>query len=137
MVSYPKVESDNYLYTANTYVKPRGSKVFVDLRNNYSLISESVAKIYINKRKYDYEWYDVELNSGDIIKHEITRTYKTKDGLRNKKETHYYLAKRNKNHVDENPFPTITGDIFELSGNYKKSGDMENVNRNKNNQFSR
>lgn len=119
MVSYPKVESDNYSYVANIYVKPKGSKMFVELKNNYSLISESIAKIYINKHKYEYEWYDVVLEPGDIIKHEIIRTYKSKKEIKNKKEIHYYLVKRNANHIDENPFPNITGDIYELTGDYK------------------
>lgn len=131
MVAFPKVESDDYIYTTNVYVKPKGSKTFVDLQNNYPLLSESIAKIYINKRKYEYEWFDVLLNPGDIIKNEIVRTYRTKDGLKNRNEVHYYLVKRNSKHIDENPFPLIAGDVYELVGDYSKIGEIENVVENK------
>lgn len=137
MVSYPKVESDDYSCVANTYVKPKGSKIFINLQNNYSLIAESVAKIYINRQKYEYEWFDVALDSGDIIKHEIVRTYKTKDGSKNKKEVHYYLVKKNSSYKNENPFPIVAGDIYELDGDYKDAGEIKNAIRNKKHKISR
>ena len=126
MVSYPKIESDSFSYSVTTYVKPKGSKIFIDLRNNYHLISESIAKILINMRKYEYEWFSVELNSGDIIKQKIVKTYKNKDVSKNKKEFHYYLIRKN-TAIDETPFPLITGDISEVNADHVKEADKNDV----------
>ncbi len=126
MVSYSRIESENYTCVTNVYVKPKDSKMFIDLQNNFSLYSESVAKIFINKHKYEYEWYDIMLNPGDIIKYEIIRTYKTKNGEKNRKEIHYYLVKKNSKFINESVFPTVAGDVYELDGDYKNTGEIKN-----------
>lgn len=134
MISYPKVETDRYSYSTNVYVKPKGSKMFINLQNNYFLMSESIAKIYINKHKYEYSWFNVELNSGDIIKYEITKTYKNDNDIKNKKETLYYIVKKNNKHINESPFPIITGDIYEMNTKQNESGRFNAIG-NKNNKI--
>ncbi len=130
MVAYPKVESDRFSYNANVYVKPKNSKFFVDLKNNFGWISESIAKIFINKHKYDYEWIDVTLEEGDIIKYEIIKTYKIKNEIKNSREIKYFIVKKNNKLIDENPFPLVSGDVYELTGKYKMVGEESGLLRN-------
>jgi hypothetical protein len=124
MVAYPKLESDQFSYIANVYVKPKNSKFFVDLKNNFAWFSESIAKIFINKHRYEYEWISAMLEPGDIIKYEIVKTYKIKNDFKNKRETKYFIVKKNNKFSDENPFPLVSGDVYEFTGDYNKIGDV-------------
>jgi len=122
MFSYPKLEFDNYEMSVEYYIKKKDSNMFLNVKDILPLDSLGIAHLIINKRKYDYEWYTSVVDSGSLIKEEITKKYFIGNQIKTKKEINYFIAKNStKKILDETIFPLITGDVAQITETSKES----------------
>lgn len=116
LITIPKIECDEFKFNTAYYARVPKSNIFINLVHNFSLVSQSVARILIDSKKYNYEWYTAMLEMGTIIKLETVKTKKGKNGeLNNNREINYYMVKKiSPQESLDDPFPFISGNVIKV-----------------------